>query len=65
MASMLNPAGEEEYTPPVVPVCVTVTLATVLQNGDPEYEILPVGNVVTVTMELAVCSGQPFELGIV
>ena len=64
-ALRLNPAGEEVYAPPEVPVNVTLCTPAEVHHGDPEYEILAVGNVVIVTAAVDVTAEHPPAAAIV
>ena len=55
----------DEYTPPEVPVNVTLTGAIDEQKGVPKYEIIAVGKGVTVTAVVAITIPHPFAAGIV
>ena len=56
----VKPVGLALYVPLAVPTRVTdCPLVRVLQNGEPEYEIVAVGSAVTVTVRIPVAFAQP------
>ena len=65
-AFIVKPTGAEVYVPPAVPMRVTACAPiTLLQNGEPVYEIAAVGAAVIVTLVVVVNTGQPPDAAIV
>jgi hypothetical protein len=60
---MDKPAGVAEYVPPAVPVRVTgCAVATEVQKGDPAYEIVAAGKLVTTKLAVLPKVGDVVQL---
>ena len=63
--SMVRPAGEDEYVPPVAPVITGVAVPPLVQNGEPTYETVATGVSEMVIGAVVVYELQPPEEGTV